>query len=275
VTGTTLLAVTERPAAPPDEPRATPRTPSPAAPLAAPLAAPQTPPPATPREPDEVLVAELRRADAALASIEGAEAQARAALDWAAKRFGEDLVVATSFQDWVLADLARRASERLELVFVDTGGHFPETLTYLEAAVELLDLRLRTVSPTPAAVAAWPCGSDGCCAARKVAPLQELLDRRAAWATGLRRVEAPTRAGARLVAWDASRHLVKVNPLATWSDEDVAAYEAQRGLPPHPLRAAGYRSIGCAATTAPVRAGEDARAGRWAGSVKTECGLHL
>jgi phosphoadenosine phosphosulfate reductase len=232
-------------------------------------------PPVAPREPEEALVAELRGADAALTSIEGAEAQARAALDWAANRFGEDLVVATSFQDWVLADLARRASKRLELVFVDTGGHFPETLAYLEAAVDMLDLRLRTVSPTPAAVAAWPCGTDGCCAARKVAPLQELLDRRAAWATGLRRVEAPTRAGARLVAWDASRHLVKVNPLAAWTDQDVAAYEGQRGLPPHPLRGAGYRSIGCAATTAPVRPGEDARSGRWAGSIKTECGLHL
>ena len=234
-----------------------------------------TEPAAAPREPDEALVSELSAADESLSSIEDPEAQARAALDWAAQRFGEGLAVATSFQDWVLADLARRTSERLEVVFVDTGGHFPETLAYLEAAVDLLDLRLHTVSPTPATVAAWPCGTDGCCAARKVAPLQELLDRHAAWATGLRRVEAPTRAAARLVAWDASRHLVKVNPLVTWSDEDVAAYEEQRGLPPHPLRAAGYRSIGCAATTAPVRAGEDARAGRWAGSVKTECGLHL
>jgi len=114
-----------------------------------------------------------------------------------------------------------------------------------------------------------------CCHLRKVEPLHRALQGRAAWMTGLKRSDAPTRAAAPIVSWDEARGLVKVNPVATWSDDDIANYQADHGLPVHPLMTQGYLSIGCAPTTRPVAPGEDARAGRWSGMGKTECGLHV
>jgi phosphoadenosine phosphosulfate reductase len=107
-----------------------------------------------------------------------------------------------------------------------------------------------------------------------VAPLDGALARYDAYATGLRRVEAPTRAGTPVVSYDAKRRKVKVAPLAAWSDADVEDYIAEHNILINPLLTAGYRSIGCAPCTRAVAAGEDPRAGRWAGSVKTECGIH-
>ena len=115
---------------------------------------------------------------------------------------------------------------------------------------------------------------DGCCALRKVEPLGRALEGKAAWMTGLRRVETPTRADAPIVSYDIGRGLVKVNPIATWTDTDVEGYVRDRGLPAHPLADRGYRSIGCWPCSRPVGNGEDARAGRWAGTDKIECGLH-
>ena len=109
---------------------------------------------------------------------------------------------------------------------------------------------------------------------RKVEPLDRALEGKAAWMTGLRRVEAPTRANAPIVALDLGRGLVKVNPLATWTDDDVDGYIADHDLPVHPLADQGYPSIGCWPCSRPVGNGEDPRAGRWAGTGKTECGLH-
>ncbi len=129
------------------------------------------------------------------------------------------------------------------------------------------------IAPGPEAEA-WPCGSAQCCQFRKVAPLRGALAGKAAWLTSLKRVDAPTRAAAPVVGWDDGFGLVKVNPLATWTDDDVDGYLADHDLPVHPLVAKGYLSIGCAPTTRPVTPGEDPRAGRWAGTGKTECGLH-
>ncbi|MGH9101375.1 MAG: phosphoadenylyl-sulfate reductase [Acidimicrobiales bacterium] len=213
---------------------------------------------------------ELGRADAELA-----EAGAEAILTWAAKRFGESLVVASSFQDAVLVDLVGRVVPATEVVFLDTGAHFPETLEYIATIRSLYpDLRLTVLEPA-AEADAWPCGSDRCCELRKVAPLQRLLAGRQAWVTGLKRVDTPDRQDAPVVGWDEPRGVAKVNPLATWSEEDVDRYVVARGLPEHPLAASGYRSIGCAPTTRPIGTGEDPRAGRWPGTTKTECGLHL
>ena len=136
-----------------------------------------------------------------------------------------------------------------------------------------IDLVRLKAAPGPEAEA-WPCGTERCCELRKVRPLFDHLGGRQAWITGLKRVDAPTRAAAPIVSWDTEHGLVKINPLATWTDEDIAAYEADHGLPVHPLMTRGYRSIGCAPTTRPVAVGEDPRAGRWAGTGKTECGLH-
>jgi phosphoadenosine phosphosulfate reductase len=195
-------------------------------------------------------------------------------MGWAVERFGGSLTLACSFQDCVIIDLAVEVDPGIEVLFLDTGFHFPETLAYVEEVRARYDLNLRVMTPGPEAEA-WPCGTERCCDLRKVEPLHRALQGRAAWMTGLKRVDAPTRAAAPIVSWDEARGLVKVNPVATWTDADIAGYEADHGLPVHPLMTRGYLSIGCAPTTRPVAPGEDARAGRWAGMGKTECGLHV
>jgi len=194
-------------------------------------------------------------------------------LAWAMGRFGAGVSVACSFQDCVLVDLAVAVDPAVEVLFLDTGFHFPETLAFVEEVRAHYDLNLRVMTPGPEA-AAWPCGTDRCCELRKVEPLYRALAGRSAWITGLKRCDAPTRADAPVVAWDAARAIVKVNPLATWTDSDIANYEVDHGLPVHPLMSQGYLSIGCAPTTRPVAPGEDPRAGRWSGTGKIECGLH-
>jgi phosphoadenosine phosphosulfate reductase len=190
---------------------------------------------------------------------------------WAMERFDGDVVYACSFQDIVLLDIAVGVAPQLEIIFLDTEAHFPETLAYRDAVAERYGLKLTITHP---AAGAPTCGSEGCCAARKVAPLKEAVAGKAVWLTSLKRVDAPTRQAAPIVSWDAAFGLVKINPMATWTDEDIASYERSHELPIHPLIPQGYLSIGCAPTTRPVAAGEDPRAGRWFDSDKVECGLH-
>ena len=192
---------------------------------------------------------------------------------WARDTFGAGLVLASSFQDCVLIDVAVAVAPDIEVVFLDTGYHFPETLDYVETVRARYDLNLTVVRPD-VGPGEWPCGTARCCELRKVAPMDRALAGRPAWVTGLRRAEAPTRAAAAIVGPDPARDLVKVNPLATWSDLDVEGYTTDHGLPRHPLTAVGYASIGCAPTTQPVAPGADPRSGRWAGTGRTECGLH-
>ncbi len=194
-------------------------------------------------------------------------------LSWAFETFGHDLVLACSFQDIVLVDLATKIDPAVEVVFLDTGFHFPETLSFVEEVRARYDLHLTVTTPGPDAEA-WPCGTDECCQRRKVAPLKAVVETKQAWFTALKRVDAPTRAMAPIVAWDHSFEVVKINPLVTWTDEDIAYYESSHDLPTHPLLSQGYLSIGCAPTTRPVAPGEDPRSGRWAGTGKVECGLH-
>ncbi|MHB1445728.1 MAG: phosphoadenylyl-sulfate reductase, partial [Acidimicrobiales bacterium] len=179
-----------------------------------------------------------------------------------------------SFQDSVLIDVAVRQFPEIEVVFLDTGFHFPETLDYVETLRQRYDLNLRIIGPN-LGPDDWPCGTERCCELRKVVPLARALVGRDAWMTGLRRAEAAVRAEAPIVGWDVGRGLVKVNPLATWSDQDVSGYVVDHGLPVHPLTSQGFLSIGCAPTTRAVLPGEDPRAGRWSGTDKTECGIHL
>jgi phosphoadenosine phosphosulfate reductase len=207
-------------------------------------------------------------------SAELETASAGQVIGWAVDRFGSGVSLACSFQDCVIVDVAVRVDPTIEVLFLDTGFHFPETLAYVEDVRRRYDLNLRVLTPGPEADA-FPCGTDRCCEMRKVIPLDRALEGRQAWMTGLKRVDAVTRAATPILSWDETRRLVKVNPLATWTDEDVAQYEADHGLPIHPLVPRGYLSIGCAPTTRPVAPGEDPRAGRWAGSNKTECGLHI
>jgi phosphoadenosine phosphosulfate reductase len=200
-------------------------------------------------------------------------APASKVIRWAVDTFGDDLVLAASFEDVVLIDLVSKIAPGIEVVFLDTEAHFPETLAFVEEVRDHYNLNLTVTKPGPEA-AAHPCGSEQCCQFRKVAPLRQAIKGNRAWLTALKRVDGPTRADAPIVSWDDSFGLVKINPIVAWTHEDVASYLADHDLPVHPLVSQGYLSIGCAPTTRPVGEGEDPRAGRWAGLDKSECGLH-
>ncbi len=215
---------------------------------------------------------DLRQLDAASTALESQPATA--AIEWAAERFGDGLVLASSFQDCVLIDLAAQVVPDIEVVFLDTQYHFAETLWYVETVRRRYNLNLRIVEPDVSPDDRWLDDPDGCCAARKVVPMAKALAGRTAWMTGLRRDEAPTRAKTPVVGYDVGRGMVKINPIADWTAIDVQRYAEDRSLPEHPLREKGYASIGCWPCTRPIAEGEDARAGRWAGSDKLECGLH-
>jgi phosphoadenosine phosphosulfate reductase len=215
----------------------------------------------------------LSAEDLALVDKEFETAPASKVIRWAVEEFGDDLVLAASFEDIVLIDLATKIAPGIEVIFLDTEAHFPETLAFVEEIRDRYNLRLTITKPGPEA-AAHPCGSGQCCQFRKVAPLRQAVAGNRAWMTSLKRVDGPTRADAPVVGWDESFGLVKVNPLVTWTNDDVTSYLADHDLPEHPLISRGYRSIGCAPTTRPVAEGEDPRAGRWAGLDKSECGLH-
>ena len=198
------------------------------------------------------------------------QAPASRVIRWAVDRFSPHLSLLASMTDAVLIDVAVKVDPSIEVVFIDTGHHFPETLETLERVRRHygLNLRIVTVGPEPA-----PLGAEGCCSATKVAQLDRALVGRDAWLSGLRRSEAVTRADAPIVGLD-RRGVVKVNPLATWTDDDVAGYIAEHGVPVNPLLFQGYLSVGCRPCTFPVSAGDDPRSGRWAGTDRTECGLH-
>jgi phosphoadenosine phosphosulfate reductase len=200
-------------------------------------------------------------------------APASAVIRWAAETFDDSMVVAASFEDIVLIDLVTKVRPGIEVVFLDTEAHFPETLSFVEDVRARYGLNLTVTKPAPDA-AAHPCGTAQCCQFRKVEPLRRAIAGKRAWMTSLKRADGPTRADAPIVSWDASFGLVKVNPLATWTDDDITSYLADHSLPVHPLVSRGYRSIGCAPTTRPVAEGEDPRSGRWSGLDKSECGLH-
>ncbi len=201
-------------------------------------------------------------------------APASAVIRWAVDTFGHSLVLAASFEDIVLIDLATKVAPDIEVVFLDTEAHFPETLSFVDEVKDRYRLNLTVTKPGPEA-AAHPCGSEQCCQFRKVEPLRRAIQGRRAWMTSLKRSDGPTRADTPIVSWDEGFGLVKVNPLAAWTDRDIASYLVDHDLPVHPLVARGYRSIGCTPTTRPVAEGEDARAGRWSGLDKAECGLHV
>ncbi len=208
--------------------------------------------------------------------------QAAASLRWARQAFGDRLVVASSMGDEVLVHLASVAAPGVDVLFLDTGYHFAETLGTRDAVATTYDVTVRTVLPliTVEQQTAehgpdlWSRDPDACCAIRKVEPLERGLSGYDAWATGMRREDAPTRSDIDVVGWDTRRDKVKLNPLAAWTQADVDRYAEEHGVLLNPLRQLGYASIGCEPCTRPVAAGEDPRSGRWSGTGKTECGLH-
>jgi phosphoadenosine phosphosulfate reductase len=199
---------------------------------------------------------------------------AQAVIEWAIEQFHPFLCLTASMTDAVLIDLAVRVEPSIEVVFIDTRYHFPETLETVEVVRRHYGLNLRVLTVPPQPVDLWRADPANCCSAAKVEQLDRALVGKLAWMSGLRRAESPTRANAPIVARDL-RGLVKVNPIATWSDDDVAGYLADHEVPYNPLLDRGYPSIGCWPCTQQVTDGGDPRSGRWAGTNKSECGLHL
>jgi phosphoadenosine phosphosulfate reductase len=193
---------------------------------------------------------------------------------WAVGRFGAGLCLTASMTDAVLIDVATKVDPGVEIIFLDTQYHFPETLETVETVRRKYHPNLVVMQPDRPRDDLWRTDTDACCAARKVQPLERALAGKSAWLSGLRRADGPSREATPVVERD-RRGLVKVNPLVNWSDSDVAAYIEANDVPVNPLIDRGYPSIGCWPCTRAVAPGEDARAGRWAGSEKTECGLHL
>lgn len=213
----------------------------------------------------------------------GPDATAQQALAWAAETFGNRMIVASNMQDAVLVELAAKARPGVDILFLDTGYHFAETIGTRDAVETVYDVRIvnatpeHTVAEQDSLLGKDLFGRDPnqCCALRKVAPLQNTLAGYDAWVTGVRRVEAPTRANTPLVTYDEKFGLVKINPIAAWSDEEMDAYITENNVLVNPLVAEGYPSIGCAPCTAKPAPGADKRSGRWAGTGKIECGLHV
>ncbi|MCB0975828.1 MAG: phosphoadenylyl-sulfate reductase [Acidimicrobiales bacterium] len=195
-------------------------------------------------------------------------------IEWAVESFGHHLAMTASMTDAVLIDLATKVDPAIEVVFIDTGYHFPETLETVEEVRRHYGLNLRMMTVARQDEELWKVDPENCCSAVKVGQLDRALAGKDAWMSGLRRSEATTRAHAPIVGRDL-RGLVKINPIATWTDQDVAEYIERHDIIVNPLIAQGYPSIGCMPCTSPVAEGEDPRSGRWRNSSKTECGLHL
>ncbi|MFD7654038.1 phosphoadenylyl-sulfate reductase [Actinosynnema sp. NPDC059797] len=216
------------------------------------------------------------------AAVELADASAEEALAWTARTFGDSFIVASNMQDAVLIDLATKVKPDISVLFLETGYHFAETIGVRDA-VELVYPEVRMVNAAAEQSVADQEAEFGllhqtdpgrCCHLRKVVPLRRELAKYDAWVTGVRRVDAPTRANTPIVQWDERNGLVKVNPIAPWTDDEFNGYIREHGILENLLVQQGYPSIGCAPCTAKPLPGQDARSGRWAGLAKTECGLH-
>ena len=201
-----------------------------------------------------------------------AASSALSTLHWARKEFGKDLCLLSSMQDAVLIDLAMQVSPAIDIVFLDTGYHFTETWDTLSMVEQRYDITVKVIS-APATRTRGSVRPGECCDV-KVPLLDEVLRHRRAWLTGARRAEAETRARLELVSVD-RRNKTKICPLAQWSDEDVARYVEARNVVTNPLIGQGYPSIGCAICTTKPLQGAHPRSGRWSGTARTECGLHL
>ncbi|WP_168703132.1 phosphoadenylyl-sulfate reductase [Gordonia paraffinivorans] len=231
---------------------------------------------------------ELRAIAAKGAADLGPDASPEELFRWTAEMFGTNFVVASNMQDAVLVDLAVKNIDRelvggpVKVLFLDTGYHFAETIGTRDAVEQVYGVQLINLTPEHSVAEQdellgrnlFARDPGECCRLRKVVPLKAGLAGYDAWVTGIRRVEAPTRANAPLISFDEAFGLVKINPIAPWSDEQMHDYIDSHGVLVNPLVDEGYPSIGCAPCTAKPAPGSDPRSGRWAGRAKTECGLH-
>jgi phosphoadenosine phosphosulfate reductase len=215
------------------------------------------------------------------------ETRARRVLEWAFAVYRDRLALACSFggpSGLVLVDLLARSGLRAPVYFLDTGLLFAETYALIDHVRERYGIEVEPVrsefdleeQSERYGAQLWARDPDACCNIRKVVPQRAFLARFEAWITGIRRDQSATRGETKFVDWDGEPGgLAKVCPLADWSETDVWAYVSKHGVPYNPLHDAGYPSLGCVPCTRRVAAGESARAGRWPGFAKTECGLHV
>jgi len=211
------------------------------------------------------------------------DASADDILRWATRTFGRRICVTSSMTDAVIIHMASAIAPGIDVVFLDTGYHFAETIGTRDAVAAVYPVTLVNVTPSRTVAEQdaelgprlYGRNPDLCCYLRKVEPLERALGRYDAWITGLRRDETVERREARVVEWDGRREMVKVNPIAGWGQKQLDDYIADNGILVNPLVYDGYPSIGCATCTRPVAPGENPRSGRWAGTGKTECGIHL
>ncbi len=218
------------------------------------------------------------------AAIRFADADAATVLAWAGETFGTSLAVACSMAgDTVVPHLAAQQIPGVDVLFLQTGYHFAETIGTRDALADTTAINLVEVLPAltiaeqdeqygPKLHDRYP---STCCAIRKVEPINRELASYEAWVTGLRREDSPLRADTPVVEWDSAHQMVKINPIAAWTFDDLLSYAGANAVPINLLLTEGYPSIGCEPCTRPVAPGEDPRAGRWAGLAKTECGLHV
>ncbi len=203
-------------------------------------------------------------------------------IEWAHATFGARFCVTSSMGDAVLAHVAAKVAPGIDVVFLDTGYHFVETIGTRDAVAATMPVNLLTITPVQSVAEQdaqygkdlYKTDPDLCCKLRKVQPLADSLAGYDAWATGLRRAETHNRVIAPVVGWDEKKQKVKVSPLARWTDEEIEQYIVENGVLVNPLQYDGYPSIGCWPCTQRVAPGEDPRSGRWAGTNKTECGIH-
>jgi phosphoadenosine phosphosulfate reductase len=205
-------------------------------------------------------------------------------LHWGAETYGEGIVLACSFgaEDVVLLDMLLNINPHAPVFYLDTDKHFQETYDTRDRLEERYNISFIQVKAQLTlqeqaekhGEKLWESQPDLCCEVRKVKPLTRILGKYEAWITGIRREQSFTRATVKKVEWDQKFQMIKLNPLASWSYEEVWGYIREHGLPYNPLHDQNYPSIGCSVCTQPVQPGEDPRAGRWSAHQKTECGLH-
>jgi phosphoadenosine phosphosulfate reductase len=233
----------------------------------------------TPERLEEVIRMESLATEAA-ESLAGAPAQD--VIRWAVDTFGDRLCITSSMTDAVIIHLVSQVREGVDVVFLDTGYHFAETIGTRDAVSAVYPVNVINVTPAQTVAEQdeqmgpklYSRNPDLCCYLRKVVPLEQALEPYDAWITGVRKEETDARSDTRAVQWDARREMVKVNPIVDWTQDQVEAYIAENGILVNPLVYDGYPSIGCATCTARVEAGAGARSGRWSGTGKTECGIH-
>jgi phosphoadenosine phosphosulfate reductase len=232
---------------------------------------------------ENTIVPDPQQLDLESNRLEGSEPQE--IIRWAVETYGDDLALSASFgggEGMALLDMISKITNKVTVLTIDTGFIFKETAEFREEVIRRYELPVEVLGPALTVEEQVErygeqmrtCTPDLCCQVRKIEPLQRALQGYDAWMTGIRREQTPQRASTKIAAWEERYGAAKVAPLASWTDGQVWDYVKRHDVPVNPLLHQGYKSIGCEPQTRPVHDDEDARAGRWSGMDKTECGLH-